>query len=569
MRARFFLIFIIFIFIFLISALINLQVLKGTQYRQLSEKNCIRLVPQQGSRGRIFDSNGKVIVDSYLSYDLMLLPEAGQDTLGSLAQIYEILGSEAGAGRIFKNINTKSFVPLTVAKNINIKKAFTLEELKPQIGNIMIQPSPLRSYPYQELACHALGYLNEIDHTRLMKLSNYGYKSRDIVGFGGVEEKYDYYLRQEEGGLSVEVDNRGRFMRVLGFKPPKSGKDIQLGLDLKLQVIAEKHLEGRRGSIIIIDPYDGRIKTMVSKPGFNPAVFIDKPTALLRRILKGSEAPLFNRSISGAYPAGSVFKLVVATAALESGKLNPAKSFFCSKSFKIGSREFSCWDHHGQQNLISAIKYSCNVFFYRIGLLAGAQAIADYALKFGFGRATYIDLPQETSGLVPSPLRRRFYKFKNWFDGDTANLSIGQGDLLVTPLQVARMIAVFANKGVLVNPYLVCAIDGQDTSHLRKKPSSLNLKDSTIDLIREGLRRVVSEEGGTAYLLSKLPVDIAGKTGTAQAGRGEPHGWFAGFFPFNKPAFVICVFLEHGGSGHAAAIVVKQIMEDMQKEGLI
>jgi penicillin-binding protein 2 len=231
--------------------------------------------------------------------------------------------------------------------------------------------------------------------------------------------------------------------------------------------------------------------------------------------------------------------------------------------------EFSCWDTHNTNNLIGAIKHSCNVFFYRTGLLVGAQNIYDYALKLGFSRPAAIDLPYEVGGFVPSPLLRKIYRFKNWFEGDTANLAIGQGELLVTPLQITRMMAVFANRGTLVTPYVVKAVDGKDISTLRKKTIALSLKESTINYIRQGLRSVVSDPHGTANILSDLPVSIAGKTGTAQVPRGQPHGWFVGFFPFQEPKLVICVFLEHGGSGYASSVVAKQIIENIFKEGLI
>jgi penicillin-binding protein 2 len=218
---------------------------------------------------------------------------------------------------------------------------------------------------------------------------------------------------------------------------------------------------------------------------------------------------------------------------------------------------------------MDAITHSCNVFFYRTGLLVGAQLIHDYALKFGFARATSIELPYEESGFVPSPLWKKIYKFKNWFDGDTANLSIGQAELLVTPLQIARMMAVFANRGRLVTPYIVKAIDGQDFSLSQKKISVLPLKESTIDYIRQGLRNVVADPSGTANVLSSLSVAVAGKTGTAQAPPGQSHAWFVGFFPFKHPKFVICVFLERGGPGYAASVLTKQIIEEMIEGGLI
>lgn len=562
---------LIFIFLFLILGLLNLTIIQGWRYKNLSDKNCIRLLSQEGSRGRILDRQGNVIVGSVLSYDVMILPQEKEDELNqTLKKLGGILDKDfQELKNTFKNGYVAPFLPVAVAKNIEIKKALILEELKSDLNGVIVQPHPLRDYPYGKLASHVIGYLNEIDHWRLTKLQNYGYKTKDIVGFGGIEEKYDYYLRQEPGALSVEVDHQGRFMRILGFKQPKNGKDLQLTLDLKIQKIVEENLGDRNGSIIMLEPDDGAIIALVSSPAFNPSAFIKKSGSSVPNLFNNPDAPLINRAISSAYPAASVFKLVVATAALQTGKINLATTFFCPGSIHIGKREFFCWDTHNQQNLLGGITHSCDVFFYKTGLLLGAQLIHDYALKFGFAKPTGVDLPYETVGLVPDPLWKRINRFQNWFEGDTANFAVGQGDLLVTPIQLTRMMAVFANKGLLINPYIVKTVDGHDISFYHKKIARLPIKASTIEYIRLALRSVVTDPGGTANVLADLPVSVSGKTGTAQVSRGQPHGWFLGFFPSQNPKFVICVFLEHGGSGYAASLIAKKIIEAMIKEGLL
>ena len=221
------------------------------------------------------------------------------------------------------------------------------------------------------------------------------------------------------------------------------------------------------------------------------------------------------------------------------------------------------------QNLAGALAYSCDVFFYRTGLLIGPQSIHDYALKFGLSKTTSFELPYEEAGFIPSPLWRKINKFRNWFDGDTANLSIGQGDVLVTPLQITRMMAAFANGGYLVSPYVVKAIDGRDVSLYQEKSEKLVIDRETVDYVRDGLRRVVSDPKGTGSVLSDLPVSVAGKTSTAQAPPGQPHAWFAGFFPYKNPRFVICVLLEHGGPGYVSCLVARQIIQEMVSQGLV
>lgn len=561
---------IILMFLALLIGMAGLDLLQGAKFRRLSDSNCIRLIAQSGARGNILDRNGEVIVDSRISYDLLILPQEPDQIDRILAGASRILGVEARELKaVFKKNYFSSSLPVTVAGDIDLKKAILLGEYKMEEPSIIIQPKPLRHYPYGALAAHVIGYVNEIDRWRLTKLEDYGYKTKDIVGFGGVEERYDYYLRQEEGGLSVEVNHRGRFMRVLGFESPRNGKDIQLTLDLKIQKIAEENLSGKKGSIVLMDPRSGEILAMANYPNFNPAFFVDKRAKLIAGLFNNSESPLVNRAISSSYPPASIFKLVVASAALELGKINFSTTFFCRGSTMVGSRRFACWDVHGQQDVIAAIAHSCDIFFYKTGLLLGAQNIHDYALKLGLGRSMGFELPYETGGFVPSPLWRKINKFQSWYDGDTANLSIGQGDCLVTPLQAVNMTAVFANGGYLTSPYIIKSVGGMDLAGKKKKLSRIPFKKGTFEILRRGMRAVVSDGKGTGNVLSGLRVSAAGKTGTAQVSRGSTHAWFVGFFPYEEPKYVICVFLENGGPGHAASVIAKQVIAEMDKQGLI
>jgi penicillin-binding protein 2 len=557
-------------FLFLIFGLFNLEIIHGRDYRELGDRNCIRLLAQNGSRGRVLDRNGMVIADNKLSYDLMILP---QDSLWQekiFQKVSRILGKSVKELDLeFKKRFLTKSMPVTIARNLELKQAIALDEARVDFPSIIVHPNPIRRYPNSKLACHLLGYLGEIDRWRLTKLEDYGYNTKDVVGFGGVEEKYDYYLRAEEGGISFQVDHRGRFIRNLGFKPPVNGKDIQLTIDIRVQKIAESVLEGRKGAVVIMNPYSGEIIAMASSPGFNPKDFIIQDNTNVARLFNDRDSPLINRAISGTYPAGSVFKMIVAAAALENKKINQNTSFLCRGGARIGKQEFKCWGVHGQQNLIEALTHSCNVFFYKTGLLVGAQSIHDYALKFGLSRPASFDLPYEKAGFIPSPLWRKVNKFQSWFDGDTVNLSIGQGDVLVTPLQIARMTAVFANGGYLVTPYITKAIDGRYIVKRNKKAEKLNLKASTISYIREGLRGVVRDPNGTGNILSGVGVTVAGKTGTAQAPPHQAHAWFCGFFPFEKPKFVITVLLEHGGPGYNSAVLSKRIIEEMKAQDLL
>jgi penicillin-binding protein 2 len=524
-------------------------------------------LPQEGARGLILDRNGECLAGNSLSYNVAILPQERGQLDKTFETVSGILGVDVKEIKTrFKKGYIAPFIPVVVGKNIDIKKAIALGELRWDCSNVIIQPMPLRNYPHGKLASHVLGYLNEIDHWRLTKLEDYGYKTKDIVGFGGIEEKYDYYLRQEEGALSIEVDHRGKFMRVLGFRPPCNGKNIRLTLDLKIQKIVEDSLENKKGSVILMDPYTGEILAMASNPNFDPSLFINKLNGALNSL---EDSALVNRAISGLSPPASVFKLVAACAGLETGKINVSTVFFCPGHTRVGNREFACWETHNDENLTEAIAHSCDVFFYKTGLLLGPQTLHDYAIKFGLSKLTGVDLPYEAGGIVPDPLWKRVTKLQSWYDGDTANFVIGQGYLLVTPLQIARLMAVFANKGILVTPYIVKNIAGKDMSVAQKKNSTVPLKQSILQNIKQDLMGVISETTGTANVLADLPVPVAGKTGTAQVSRNQTNGWFSGFFPATTPKFVICVFLENNASGHTASALTRQILEGMIKENLI
>lgn len=556
------------IFFFLALGLFNLDVLKGRSFKAQSDKNCVRLLPQWGARGSIVDRSGNLLVGNKLSYDLMILPQDSQLRSQAMRAAADILGKDTSALAAAYKLNyVGASLPVLVASGISREQAIALEELKNDLPSIIVQSRPVRYYPYGKLGSHLFGYLNEIDLWRLTKLEDYGYKTRDIVGFGGVEEKYDYYLRQEEGGLSFEVDHQGKFVRTLGFKPPVNGKDISLSIDLRIQKIVEDALADKTGAVVVMEPASGEILAMASAPGFDPALF--NTNASLDSLINDPASPLVNRAISFAYPPGSVFKAVVASAALEHKKIDPATTFICEGSLVIGGKKFSCSSTHGPQELTQALAHSCNVFFYKTGLLLGGQLVHDWAVRFGLSRPTGIDLPYEASGFIPSPRWRSINKFKSWYNGDTANIAIGQGDCLTTPLQITRMMAVFANGGYLVNPYVVSAVGGSDISTVQRKSVALKLKESTLYQVREGLRDVVKTPKGTANILGSVGTAVAGKTGTAQAPPGRAHAWFCGFFPFDQPKYVICVFLERGGSGGASVAVAKEIIEAMIAKGIL
>ncbi|MCX7661674.1 MAG: penicillin-binding transpeptidase domain-containing protein, partial [Candidatus Omnitrophica bacterium] len=349
----------------LLFALFDLQILKGDFYGELSKKNYIRLVPQEGMRGRVFDRNGDILVDNTLTYDVAVLLEKNSSSNKILRKLALILKKDPLLLRQNYEKNYSSgFIPTVVAKDISVEEAMFLEENRFRLPEILIKTRLQRKYPHRDLCSHILGYLGEIDPWRLKALSGYGYVPKDTVGFGGIEERYDYLLRQKTGGISFQVDRKNRIVRIIGYKPPKNGKDIQLTIDMRIQKITEESLKGKKGSIIVMDPYTGEILSMASMPNFSPEDFLRKGPQV-KDYFQNPQAPLLNRAVLGVYPLGSIFKLVVAMAGMKSHKLDPKTTFFCSGKIRLGDREFRCWQEHKEEDLYWAIVHSCNVYFYR------------------------------------------------------------------------------------------------------------------------------------------------------------------------------------------------------------
>jgi penicillin-binding protein 2 len=359
---------------------------------------------------------------------------------------------------------------------------------------------------------------------------------------------------------------------VLGYKDPKKGKDLYLTIDVRIQKVCDKALEGKTGAAIVMDPDTGQILALSSSPSYDPNVFVRPEESEERtRLLKdSSQRPLFNRAVSGIYPPGSVFKIVVSSAALQLARLNTQTKFNCTGTFVLGRGQFDCWKEggHGQQNVIEALMNSCNVFFYNAGRGLGVDNIEEFSRMFGFGKKTGIDLPDEAKGMVPGRAWKKAHKKDSWYEGDTVNYSIGQGYLLVTPIQVLEMMSVMANKGSLARPYIVNRVDTDEIG--KTELHNIGLSESTIRTVREGLYRVVSSEGGTGKRAKLQGVAMAGKTGTAQNPQGRTHAWFTGFAPFDDAKVCVVVFLEHGGKGGLEpSEIAKEIFEEARRRGYL
>ncbi|MFH1691609.1 MAG: penicillin-binding protein 2 [Candidatus Omnitrophota bacterium] len=561
MRARTYQIIIFFLFSCLLVVLFFTQIIQGRHFYDLSLKNFIRLIQQEPYRGRIYDRNGNVIVDNVLSFDVVLIPQEVKDKEMIFKRLSNVLSIDEQ--RLLKNYKKEylnAFKPVAVAKGVSKTDAIRIEESRLDLPGVAIELNSKRFYPYAATCAHVVGHMGEIDRSRITQLKEYGYDIKDKVGICGIEERYDIYMRGEKGGQQIEVDSLGRQVRMLGFRPPIAGKDIQISIDLELQQIADRLLEGKKGAIVVMDVSNGEIIVMSSAPAFNPNIFIDRnDKKALNYVLTSGDAPLFNRAISGQFPPGSVFKAITALAAFKEKKMPPSTTYVCPGKMKIGNRYFKCWSTHDAQDFYQAMAHSCDVYFYHLGLIAGVDAMSAMAHDFGLGGLTGIDLSGEADGFVPSRMWKRVSKLEGWYDGDTANFSIGQGYVLATPLQIARLMAAFANGGYLVEPHLIRKIGDEEVKE--KAPKKIRVDSRHLKLVKESLRLPVSLESGTAHNLDIKKLEISGKTGTAQVSDKESHGWIAGFFPQSKPRYAFCVLLENIGSSHYASEVASQLFE--------
>ena len=388
------------------------------------------------------------------------------------------------------------------------------------------------------------------------------------MGQDGLERVYDGYLRGEDGGQQVRISNQGQRIGVIGYRKPIPGDDLILTIDKKMQEVAWDSLRGRPGAIVALDPRTGKVLALVSSPAFDPNLFVPRISKKKWFSLKENPLhPLINRAIQGQYAPGSIFKVITTLAALEKGLISRDERFSCSGTFPFKDREFRCWrrEGHGELNLKEAIIHSCDIFFYQLGLRVGVDNLVELSQKFGLDQPTRIGLSHEEKGFLPTKRWRKSSLGRGWYKGDTVNLSIGQGYLLVTPLQMASLMNAIANGGRLYEPQLVKEIISSEGETIwRMTPRlirNINLESETIEFLRESLFGVVNELG-TGWRAKIEGVGVAGKTGTAENPLGEDHAWFIGFAPREKPEIALAVLIEHGGmGGEVAAPVAKKIIE--------
>ncbi len=557
------------LFVALTSHLIYLQLLRGPYFYHLSRNNRIRVISIEGQRGRIFDRNGVVLADNRRSLEVVVIPQE----LKGKALTFDFLGRALGMDKekLLKSYEQKMstpFAPVVVAEDVSRNQAITIEENKFNFPGLFVQETFRRVYPYGEKTSHLLGYVGKINRSKIEELKNYGYNSQSVVGYSGGEEFYDRSLKGEEGGMQIEVNSRGEQVRLLGFKEPLKGQDITLTINVTVQEILTELLENKPGVIIVMELDSGEILGMASSPRYDPNLFVQKTNSIVSSLFSDPHSPLLNRAIGGQYPPGSIFKIAVALCALKERKITPHLTFHCPGFYRLGDREFRCTHAHGDQDLFQAIAHSCNVYFYRLALMVGPEAICRYAKNLGLGRPAGIDLPYEAAGHIPNPQLRKIGRRAAWYRGDILNLAIGQGEVLTTPLQLVEMMAIIALDGKRPHPHIIKAI-GSSPVKASLKPMAF-LDQKSWEAVKQGMELVVTRDSGTAHLLEMPDLLTAGKTGTAQTSSDrEPHAWFVGYSVSRKNRIAFVVLLEHGGASLNACLLAKDLLGRLQKEGFL
>ena len=568
------------IFAVLIGRMAYLQLYKGDYYYRLSEGNRIRAVKILAPRGIIYDCNGEELVKNEPGFVVSLLRTNEKPDMAVINKLAAII--EVPPEQILEKIkqNEDSYEPIRIKSNLSAAMVTKIEERSEDLPGILLEMQSIRKYVNNELAVHVLGYVGEVSEYEISKGQNTDLKAGSIVGKSGLERYYDNYLRGTDGSYREEVDVAGRVVQTLDELPPKPGQGLVLTVDAKLQREAEKivdeHLKYLRSSgfapkanaaaIVAIDPRNGAIKALVSRPGFNPNLFVNGISSKDWQTINDNPFdPMSNKVISGEYPPGSTFKIVTGSAALETGKVTPQEMIFDSGKHWLIPMGNAEGEALGWLNFHKALAASDNVYFYEMGNRVGIDVLKKYAAMFGFGKTTGIDLFGENEGIIASPEYKMKAFDEDWYLGDTFNAAIGQGFNLATPIQLAVMLSAVANNGDIYKPHLVDKIVNDDGSVVKEikpeKVGRLPVSAETLELLQSALK-AVAQEGGTAAQMANLSVPVAGKTGTAENPHGKDHGLFVGYAPADNPNLVVVAVIDQGGFGSvSAAPIVQRIFE--------
>jgi len=569
------------VFLFLVIRLWHLQILNANDYQAMSENNRLRFVPVAASRGAIMDRTGTVLVSNRPSFSLAVIPQEVRDKETLLSLLSGLLGLDRKdmAERWEKNKGRANYYPIVLASNITRDHVEIVEENRMRLPGVEIEMKPVREYTSKQLAAHLLGYIGEVSEKELDLQGFEEFNPGDYIGKNGIERALEKELHGSDGGRQLEVDARGRVLRTISESHPTVGNSVVLTIDAAVQKQAERAFGDQAGAAVAMDVTNGEILAFVSNPGFDPSLFSGKmPTDVWQGYLDDKRRPLENKALSGQYPPGSTFKMVTALAGLQNNVINDSTTINCNGSYELGTSTFKCWNKkgHGVTNLRKSLRESCDVYYYQLGEKLGVDKIAAAAQAFKLGAPLGVELLNERSGLIPTSEWKQKRFGKRWFHGETLPVAIGQGAVLLTPIQMASMTATIANEGTIYRPHLVKRIVDADGKTLREtKPEILGttpFSKESFRLVKQGMLAVVNEPGGTGAAARLYDVKIAGKTGSAQVVKlrdsklGTPyqfrdHALFVAFAPFEKPEIAVAVVVEHGEhGGSAAAPIVSRIL---------
>lgn len=587
---------VVLFFVLILSRLWYLQVYNGDEYERKAENNRVRTNQIAAPRGHIFDRQGHPIVTNRPSFNVVLVREDSHDLDDILKRLAVVLRVDVSVlwKRIREHGRQPLHLPIRLQEDIDWETLAYLESHNQEFSGIRIEALPVRVYEQGDLAANTIGYLGKISKALLEKSDPNIYQGDDVVGKTGLEKIHEVDLRGEKGMRYTEVNARGFEQKLIDQEPPLPGNDLILNLDIGLQKTAEDAMaiDDKAGAVVVMEVKTGRLLVLASTPQMHLEDFIGGISQKnWNKLANNSKKPLMNKAIQGAYPPGSVFKMITALAGLSSGAINPDTVVYCAGHLFFGDRTYRCWKKvgHGPVNLKRAIAESCDVYFYQVGLRVGVDAIAETAKKFGLGSITGINLEHENDGLVPSKeWKRRKYKV-GWQNGETLSVAIGQGFNLVTPLQVCDMTAAIANGGKVFRPLLVDMVtDPEGKIVVQKEPeliSTLNISPKHLKVIQEAMVEVVQGQSGTAKSVQVNGVTIAGKTGTAQVVKlskhkhldedeipykERDHAWFTCFAPAEDPEIAITVLVEHGRHGSSGAgPIAKAVLEKYFSRGTV
>jgi len=559
----------------------RLQVVHATRYRELAENNRRRDELVRASRGLITDRNGYLLAANRPAYNVAMVREEVTDRSATLAWLSTVLDQSVREleDRLARQRGIPGFRPVVIAEDVAMAIVGAIEVRRREYPGVMIQPEQKRFYPEGTLAAHVLGHVGEITRPQLDSWGRERFHLGDIVGQNGLERMHNDALAGWAGERKVVVNNVGRTVRVLDLVPPDPGKTLVLTLDARLQADAEAQLADKRGAVVVLDVETGGVLALASSPTFDPNIFAARFSATQWESLVNDPAdPLQNRALQSHYPPGSIYKLVMAVAGLERGIITPQTSVFCPGGRTIYGHYYGCLaGGHGRVNLQSAIGRSCNVFFYELGRQLGREAMVEESKSFGLGATTGVDLPNEDPGTLPTDEWLGANRDGRWYPGETIVLSIGQGPIDTTPIQLAKMVAMLGS-GLQIQPHLVLREEEAAVSALRAGadqgarpsaiPSPLQVSTAHRRLVLDGMWAVVNDNG-TGWRARNPQISFGGKTGTAQVAsraltgpeedrpeRLRNHAWFVGLAPVNNPEIAIAVLIEHGGGGGLAAAPV-------------